>query len=108
MLAWTLCACVQTRKNVCQIFRMPTSQGSFPAKNFKPQRPSHPKNHPTKARYDGIGQNSNASFAKLPATAAHSPLFRLAVTDLRSYVLGQDIIYVGGGNTRNMLTQWRE
>jgi dipeptidase E len=49
-----------------------------------------------------------ASFAKLPATAAHLPLFRLAVTDLRSYVLGQDIIYVGGGNTRNMLILWRE
>jgi dipeptidase E len=39
---------------------------------------------------------------------AHLPLFRLAVTDLRSYVLGQDIIYVGGGNTRNMLIRWRE
>ena len=40
-----------------------------------------------------------ASFAKLPATATHLPLFRLAVTDLRAYLLGQDIIYVGGGNT---------
>jgi peptidase E len=40
---------------------------------------------------------SYASFAKLPATAAHLPLFRLAATDLRSYVLGQEIIYVGGG-----------
>ena len=49
-----------------------------------------------------------ASFAKLPATAAHLPLFRLAVTDLRSYLLGQDIIYVGGGNTRNMLVLWHE
>ena len=49
-----------------------------------------------------------ASFAKLPATATHLPLFRLAVTDLRSYLLGQDIIYVGGGNTRNMLVLWHE
>jgi dipeptidase E len=49
-----------------------------------------------------------ASFAKLPATAAHLPLFQLAVTNLRSYVLGQDIIYVGGGNTRNMLVLWHE
>jgi dipeptidase E len=49
-----------------------------------------------------------ASFAKLSATATHLPLFRLAVTDLRSYVLGQDIVYVGGGNTRNMLLLWRE
>jgi dipeptidase E len=49
-----------------------------------------------------------ASFAKLPATAAHLPLFRLAVNELRSFLLGQDIIYVGGGNTRNMLVLWRE
>jgi dipeptidase E len=49
-----------------------------------------------------------ASFAKLPATATHLPLFRLAVTDLRSYLLGQDVIYVGGGNTRNMLVLWHE
>ena len=43
------------------------------------------------------------SFAKLTATAAHLPLFRLAATDLRSYVLG-----LGGGNTRNMLVLWHE
>jgi dipeptidase E len=49
-----------------------------------------------------------ASFAKLPATAFHLPLFRLAVNELRSFLLGQDIIYVGGGNTRNMLVLWRE
>lgn len=49
-----------------------------------------------------------ASFAKLPATAAHLPLFRLGISDLRSYLLGQDIVYVGGGNTRNMLVLWHE
>jgi len=49
-----------------------------------------------------------ASFAKLPANATHLPLFRLAVTDLRSFLLGQDIVYVGGGNTRNMLVLWHE
>jgi dipeptidase E len=49
-----------------------------------------------------------ASFAKLPATAFHLPLLRLAVNELRSFLLGQDIIYVGGGNTRNMLVLWRE
>jgi dipeptidase E len=53
-------------------------------------------------------QKFYASFAKLAATAAHLTLFRLAATDLRSYVLGQDIIYVGGGNTRNMLVLWHE
>jgi dipeptidase E len=48
------------------------------------------------------------AFAKLHATASHLPLFRLAVADLRSYILAQDVIYVGGGNTRNMLLIWRE
>ena len=41
-------------------------------------------------------------------TATHLPLFRLAATDLRSHLFGQDIVYVGGGNTRNMLVLWRE
>ena len=49
-----------------------------------------------------------ASFARLPATANHLPLFRLAVSDFRSYLLSQDVVYVGGGNTRNMLVLWRE
>ena len=40
--------------------------------------------------------------------ATHLPLFRLAVTDLRSFLLSQDIVYVGGGNTRNMLVLWHE
>jgi dipeptidase E len=48
------------------------------------------------------------AFAKLHATASHLPLFRLTVTDLRSFILAQDVIYVGGGNTRNMLLIWRE
>jgi dipeptidase E len=34
-------------------------------------------------------------------------LFRREHTDLRSFVLSQDIIYVGGGNTANMLALWR-
>ncbi|MFD5398218.1 Type 1 glutamine amidotransferase-like domain-containing protein [Streptomyces sp. NPDC127097] len=34
-------------------------------------------------------------------------LFRRTVTDLRSFVLAQDIVYVGGGNTANMLAVWR-
>jgi peptidase E len=49
-----------------------------------------------------------ASFARLAATANHLSLFRLAVSDFRSYLLRQDIVYVGGGNTRNMLVLWRE
>ena len=34
-------------------------------------------------------------------------LFRRTVIDLRSFLLEQDVIYVGGGNTANMLVIWR-
>ncbi|MER0479102.1 peptidase E [Streptomyces sp. Edi2] len=38
---------------------------------------------------------------------SHLELFRRTVTDLRSFVLAQDIVYVGGGNTANLLAVWR-
>lgn len=34
-------------------------------------------------------------------------LFRRQVTDLEDFACSQDIIYVGGGNTANMLAVWR-
>ncbi len=39
--------------------------------------------------------------------ASHLSLFRREVKDLRSFLLSQNIIYVGGGNTANMLAIWR-
>jgi dipeptidase E len=38
---------------------------------------------------------------------SHLPLFRREGGDLRAPLLNQDIIYVGGGNTANMLAIWR-
>ena len=38
---------------------------------------------------------------------SHLALFHRTITDIRSYLLGQDIIWVGGGNTANMLAIWR-
>jgi peptidase E len=35
-------------------------------------------------------------------------LFRLPTADLEGFLLDQDILYVGGGNTRSMLALWRE
>ena len=35
-------------------------------------------------------------------------LFRLPTADLEAYLLEQDMIFVGGGNTRSMLALWRE
>ncbi|HEY9721429.1 MAG TPA: peptidase E, partial [Oscillatoriaceae cyanobacterium] len=38
---------------------------------------------------------------------SHLALFRRTIGDLRAFVLSQDLIYVGGGNTFNMLALWR-
>jgi dipeptidase E len=41
------------------------------------------------------------------AEATHLSFFPWPPEDLRAFVLGQDVIYVGGGNTANMLAIWR-
>jgi dipeptidase E len=47
------------------------------------------------ARYEGLAETS------------HLKLFLRTVKDLRGFLLSQDVIYVGGGNTANMLAVWR-
>jgi peptidase E len=47
------------------------------------------------------------AFARLDARASDLPLFERAGYDLRQFVLDQDVIYVGGGNTANLLAVWR-
>ena len=39
--------------------------------------------------------------------ATHLPLFRREHTDVAAYLLNHDVIYVGGGNSSNMLAVWR-
>lgn len=41
------------------------------------------------------------------AECAHVSLFQRDGRDMRSLVLGQDLLYVGGGNTANLLALWR-
>ncbi|WP_419880945.1 Type 1 glutamine amidotransferase-like domain-containing protein [Peribacillus sp. B-H-3] len=48
------------------------------------------------------------AYKTLPCQSSHLSLFDPEFTDLESYVLEQDVIYVGGGNTRNMLVLWKE
>ncbi len=52
--------------------------------------------------------NFYASFVQLGCTPSHLSLFRPPTADLAAYLLKNDIIYVGGGNTRSMLALWRE
>src|SRR5260221_5829789 len=49
----------------------------------------------------------NAAFKGRRAVASHLALFNRTHTDLRRFLLDQDVIYVGGGNTANMLAVWR-
>lgn len=51
-----------------------------------------------------------AMYGRFPAARAertHLELFQRTVKDIRSLLLAQDIIYVGGGNTVNLLAVWR-
>ncbi len=47
-------------------------------------------------------------FSNYDCEASHLSLFRPPTNDLESYILEKDIIYVGGGNTKNMLALWKE
>ncbi len=49
----------------------------------------------------------HAAFGALGARTQHLPFFH-RTPDLRSVVLAQDAIFVGGGNTKSMLAVWRE
>ena len=47
-----------------------------------------------------------ASYARR-AEASHLALFNRTVTDIEAFLLDQDVVHVGGGNTANMLAIWR-
>ena len=47
------------------------------------------------------------AFPPSRAAATHLALFDRKVSDLKKFVMAQDVIYVGGGNSANMLAVWR-
>jgi dipeptidase E len=47
------------------------------------------------------------AFTQMDCRPSDLALFRRTVADLRTFLLEQDVIYVGGGNTANMLAIWR-
>jgi peptidase E len=61
---------------------------------------------PTAGDAEARIENFYASFAARDCETSHLPLFRTAVADIESFLAGQDVIFVGGGNTRNMLLLW--
>ena len=56
---------------------------------------------------DGHDVKFYDSFGNGRCVPTHLSLFRRTIDDLRSFLLDQDIIYVGGGNTAIMLAAWR-
>ena len=48
------------------------------------------------------------SFLDLGCAPSHLSLFRPHTADIADFLLAQDIIYVGGGNTKSLLALWRE
>ncbi|CAG9622394.1 Type 1 glutamine amidotransferase-like domain-containing protein [Sutcliffiella rhizosphaerae] len=48
------------------------------------------------------------AFEKLTCIPSHLSLFKPPTKDIESYILEKDIIYVGGGNTKNLLALWRD
>ncbi|HZD57394.1 MAG TPA: peptidase E [Anaerolineales bacterium] len=47
------------------------------------------------------------AFAKLDCQPSHLAFFQ-RTPELKSYLLEQDVVYVGGGNTKSMLAVWRD
>jgi dipeptidase E len=56
---------------------------------------------------DGYIGRFYETFAGFPCLPSHLPLFGRA-PNLRDFLLAQDVIYVGGGNTKSLLGVWRE
>lgn len=47
-------------------------------------------------------------FTKLSCKASHLSLFSPPTKDIEAFLIEKDVIYVGGGSTKNMLVLWKE
>jgi len=56
---------------------------------------------------DGYVARFYRAFSALDCRPADLQLFNRSILDLESFVLMQDVIYVGGGNTASLLAVWR-
>ncbi len=48
------------------------------------------------------------AFTKLSAVPSHLSVFKPHTADIEDFLLAQDVVYAGGGNTKSMLALWRE
>ena len=56
---------------------------------------------------EGYRLRFHRAFSTLGCRPADLTFFEREVVDLRAFVLDQDVIYVGGGSTANLLAVWR-
>jgi peptidase E len=49
-----------------------------------------------------------AAFGRLACVPSHLELFRRTERDLEGFLRDQDVLYVGGGSTANLLAVWRQ
>ena len=49
-----------------------------------------------------------AAFSTFECRPSYMSLFKLPTKDIEGFLLSNDVIYVGGGNTKSMLALWRE
>lgn len=57
---------------------------------------------------EGYIQRFYQSFNNHVCLPSHLSLFKNTPKELEDYVMDKDILYVGGGNTRNLLVLWKE
>ena len=57
--------------------------------------------------YEGFSLCFYRRFALSNCRPTDLQLFKRQISDLEDFVCSQDIVYVGGGNTANMLAVWR-
>jgi dipeptidase E len=57
---------------------------------------------------EGYIERFYAAMKSHDVESSHLALYRGPVGSLRDYVLDKDVLYVGGGNTRNLLALWKE
>ncbi len=57
---------------------------------------------------EGYIQRFYNSFESHKCETSHLSLFKPPTKDLEDYIMSKDIIYVGGGNTKNLLVLWNE
>lgn len=81
------------------LYVLSQSPSDNPAISFLPTAHSDPANYIA---------NFHKSFACFRCRPSCLDLFHPHTSDMEDYLLSQDIIYVGGGNTRSMLAVWRE